>query len=66
MGRNIDLGEFGMCAIRCEKCGKDLDISELDIDCDLKSHNPMCFDLSIDCQECDHENNKRFNIIEAK
>ena len=66
MGRNIDLSEFGLCSIRCKKGGKDLDLSEVDIDCDLKSRHPMSFDLDLQCYECDEENNLIFKIIEVK
>jgi hypothetical protein len=64
MGHNIDLNEFGMCAIRCKQCGKDLDLSEVDIDCDLSSHNPMSFELSLQCYECEHDNELKFRIIQ--
>jgi hypothetical protein len=66
MGRNIDLSEFGLCAIRCSKCGKDYDLSEVDIDCDLKTRHPMNFTLSLQCGECDNEEQKSFRIIEEK
>jgi len=66
MGRNIDLREFGLCAIRCRQCGKDLDLSEVDIDCDLKSRHPMSFTLSLTCYECEHENEIEFFIKEKK
>ena len=66
MGRNIDLTEFGMCAIRCKKCGKDLDLSEVDIDCDLSTHNPMGFNLSLQCYECEEDNEIKFKIVEEK
>ena len=66
MGHNIDLSGFGLCSIRCEKCGKDLDLSEIDIDCDLTTHQPMNFDLSLQCYECEHNNEKTFSIKEEK
>jgi len=66
MGHNIDLTEFGMCAIRCKTCGKDLDLTEVDIDCDLKTHNPMCFELNLYCYECEADNNIKFSIKEEK
>lgn len=66
MGHNVDLTEFGMCAIRCKGCGKDLDLSEVDIDCELKSNNPMTFELNLQCYGCDKENELRFRIIEVK
>ena len=66
MGHNIDLTEFGMCAIRCKKCGKDLDLTEVDVDCDLKSRNPMSFELSLQCFECEEDNDIDFRIIEVK
>ena len=64
MGHNVDLGNFGMCAIRCKKCGKDLDLSEVDIDCDLKTHNPMTFELSLYCMKCEEESEIKFEIKE--
>ncbi len=66
MGRNIDFEEFGLTAIRCKKCGKDLDLSEVDIDCDLSTHNPMSFELSLQCYECEEENKIKFRVIEEK
>ena len=66
MGHNVDLTEFGMCSIRCKECGKDLDLTEVDIDCDLNSHNPMCFELSLQCYECEEENEIKFIIKEEK
>ena len=66
MGRNIDMSEFGMCSIRCKACGKDLDISEVDIDSDLKTHNPMCFELNLPCFECEEQNEIKFSIKEEK
>ena len=64
MGHNVSLYSFGMCSIRCEKCGHDLDLDEVDIDCDLGTHNPMTFELSLQCTDCEHENNKKFFIKE--
>jgi len=64
MGHNVDLGFFGMCAIRCKNCGKDLDLSEIDIESDLSTHNPMGFELNIQCQECEFENEIKFRIIQ--
>ena len=52
--------------IRCKTCGKDLDLTEVDIDCDLKTHNPMCFELKIYCYECEADNNIKFSIKEEK
>ena len=66
MGHNVDLGCFGMCAIRCKKCGKDLDLSEVDIDCDLTTHNPMTFELGLQCYECEENNEIKFSIKEVK
>jgi len=66
MGHNVDFGLLGLCAIRCKNCGKDLDISEVDIDCDLTTHNPMSFELSLQCCECEEENEIKFKIIEEK
>ena len=65
MGHNVDLGMFGMCAIRCKHCGKDLDLSEVDIDCDLKTHHPMSFELNLDC-DCGKESNFTFRILEER
>ena len=66
MGHNVDLGSFGMCAIRCKKCGKDLDLSEVDIDCDLTTHHPMSFELNLQCYECEEDNEIKFSILEVK
>lgn len=66
MGHNIDLTEFGLCAIRCKSCGKDLDLSEVDIDCDLHTNQPMCFRLDLQCYECEEENEIRFRVVEVK
>jgi len=66
MGHNVDFRLLGMCAIRCKKCGKELDLSEVDIDCDLGTHHPMSFELSLQCYECEEENEFKFNIIEEK
>lgn len=64
MGHNVDLTGFGMCSIRCVRCGKDLDLSEVDIDCDLTSHCSMSFELSLQCYKCQKENIKKFRIIQ--
>jgi hypothetical protein len=61
MGHNVDLGMFGM-TLDCQRCKKTLDLTEVDIDCDLKTHNPMCFELSVQCYECEYENNFKFEI----
>ena len=66
MGNNIDFARLGMNSIRCNKCGKDLDLEEVDIDCDLKTHNPMTFELSLQCFECEENNEIKFRIIEVK
>ena len=66
MGNNIELGIFGMCSIRCKSCGKDLDLSEVDIDCDVNSHHPMSFELNIQCYECGENNEIEFEIKEVK
>lgn len=66
MGHNIDLGMFGMNAIRCKSCGKDLDLSEVDIDCDLKTYHPMQFELSLDCFGCGKKNEFQFRIVESR
>lgn len=60
MGHNIDLSFFGICNLKCKKCKEIIDLSEIDIDCDLNTHNPFYFDLNIQCQEC-HENTE-FNF----
>ena len=65
MGHNIDLTEFGMCAIRCS-CGAELDLTEVDMDCDIKSNNPMKFKLSYQCSDCDKEGEIKFRIVEEK
>ena len=64
MGHNVDLRLFGMCAIRCKNCGKDLDLSEVDIDCDVKTHHPMEFKLNLQCYDCDKESEYIFRIVE--
>lgn len=68
MGHNVDLGVFGFCSIRCKGCGRDLDLSEVDIDCDVKTHHPMSFELNLQCCEddCQTENEIKFKIIEDK
>jgi hypothetical protein len=66
MGRNVDLGVFGMCAIRCKNCGKDLDISEVDIDCDVTTHKPMEFELHCQCVECEEDSEFTFRIVENR
>lgn len=66
MGHNVDLGFFGMCSIRCKNCGTDLDLSEVDIDCDLTTHNPMCFELDLQCSDCDTDNHFKFKIVEVR
>ena len=66
MGHNVDLGCFGMCAIRCKNCGKDLDLYDVDVDCDLKTHNPMCFELSLQCYDCEKGNKFKFRIVEER
>jgi len=66
MGHNIDMREFGLCAIMCSRCHKYHDISETDIDCDLKSRQPMTFTLSLQCVECGYEEEKTFTLIEVK
>jgi len=66
MEHNVDLGVFGLCSIRCSKCGKDLDLSEVDIDCDVQTHHPMSFKLNLQCAECEEENEINFNVVEAK
>lgn len=66
MGHNVDLGVFGMCAIRCKNCGRELDISEIDIDCDVTTHKPMEFGLSCDCTECEENSEFKFRIVECR
>jgi len=65
MGQNVNLTQFGMCAIRCKKCGKDLDLSEVDIDCDMNTNESMTFELNLNCYECEEqtENEIKFRII---
>ena len=64
MGHNIDMREFGLCNIKCSVCNNDLseELSELDMDCDLKSHNPNCFELNVQCFNCHHNNEIKFEI----
>lgn len=66
MGHNVDLGMFGMCSIRCKNCGKDLELDDVDIDCDLKTHHPMTFELSLTCNKCESENSFIFSIKEER
>ena len=66
MGCKVDFRVLGMCSIRCDNCGADLDLSEIDIDCDINTHNPMCFELSLQCVECESENDIKFKIMEVK
>ena len=66
MGNNIDFARLGMNSIRCKKCGIDLDLEEVDIDCDLQTHNPMTFELSLHCFECEENNEIKFRIMEEK
>ena len=63
MGHNVDLGNFGL-ALKCKHCKEDLDLSEVDIDCDLKTHHPFEFELNIQCQECNKENEYIFDLCE--
>ena len=39
MGHNVDFGSFGM-VVKCIRCKEPLDLSEIDIDCDLTTHSP--------------------------
>ena len=66
MGHNVDLGMFGMCSIRCKSCGSDLELEEVDIDCDIKTHHPMTFELNLTCTKCENENYFKFKIIEVR
>lgn len=66
MGHNIDFRDFGMCDIKCAKCGKELDYNDLDIDCDLKTHHPMHFELYMYCYNCEETCKRLFKITEIK
>ena len=66
MGHNVDLGEFGLCGLKCKRCGVELDISEVDIDCDTKSHRTNQFELSVQCSECQNDNDFRINLVVEK
>jgi len=70
MGHNVDMREFGIVELKCSKCHSELneEISELDIDCDLKTHNPNCFELTIVCFNCEHENFVKYelSVVEKK
>lgn len=66
MGHNVDLGFLGMCAVRCSSCGRDYDLEEIDIDCDVKTHRSMEFELSLQCQHCENEEEKTFRIVEDR
>jgi hypothetical protein len=65
MGHNVDLGSFGM-VVKCSRCKEPLDLSEIDIDCDLTTHSPMSFELSTQCLNCQKENEFVFDILERK
>ena len=62
MDTNLDLGEFGICGLKCKNCDEELDISEIDITSEIKTHNPFCFDLELFCEECENENVFKFEI----
>lgn len=62
MGQNVDLTEFGLCNLKCKQCKELLDLTEVDIDCDLKTHNPNTFELNIQCFECHKDNEMKFEI----
>jgi hypothetical protein len=68
MGHNVDMREFGIAGLKCSKCNSEIDdeISELDIDCDLKTHNPNCFELTISCFNCEYENHVKYKLSVVK
>lgn len=55
MGHNVDLTEFGITHLKCRYCFHELDLTELDIDCDLRSKVPKKFTITPQCHHC-HEN----------
>lgn len=57
MGHNVDLTEFGLKHLKCRHCMQALDLTEVDIDCDIKSNENKYFTLNTQCQEC-HENSE--------
>jgi len=63
MGHNVDLGFFGMQDIACRTCKTVIDISEVDIDCDLHSNTTMRFHLNLMCENCEKENQFSFKIV---
>ncbi len=66
MGHNIDFKEFGMSAIRCKDCGSNLEVEEVDIDCDLSTEKDMSFILSIYCNHCEETKDVEFKLVEVK
>ena len=64
MGRNINFLDFGLCDIKCPICKHDLseELSEIDLDCDVKSRSPNTFILNIQCFNCEHESDLKFKI----
>ena len=67
MRNNIDMRAFGLFNLKCKRCGKELDISELDFDCDIISHRPNQFEITLHCGHCDYEDNDFiFNITSEK
>jgi hypothetical protein len=66
MGHNVDFRGFGIFNIKCKTCGKEFDLSDVDIDCDLATHSPMCFELDLYCDNCNDCKTIKFKIIEEK
>ena len=66
MGHNVDLGAFGLCNLKCQRCKEELDLSEVDIDCDVHTHHPMQFEMELQCSNCQETNKFVFDIIEEE
>jgi len=57
MGRNIDIGELiNAWEMNCPICHYRVDriLEEVDMDCDVKNHKPMQFEVSGYCSNCNN------------
>lgn len=63
MGKNIDLNEFGM-NVNCPVCKNGIDVSEVDMDCDISPMGSMCFELKVQCPRCEKNSEILFDICE--
>lgn len=65
MGHNVDLTYIGLQSVKCNRCGKNIDISEVDIDCDI---TPLAgedgFMLNTQCNHCGHNHEATYMILE--